>query len=118
MFRKRMPRSAARDRAVEDAVPVGMRIAGAWSWRILAIAGVVAVFVFLVIQLKLIVIPFMVAILLGALLVPLVQFLQRHRWPKWLAVAVAEVGLNGVDTGLVYLIATQIVRGFHDLRDR
>jgi predicted PurR-regulated permease PerM len=118
MFRKRMPRSAARDRAVEDAVPVGMRIAGAWSWRILAIAGVVAVFVFLVIQLKLIVIPFMVAILLGALLVPLVQFLQRHRWPKWLAVAVAEVGLIGVVTGLVYLIATQIVRGFPDLRDR
>jgi predicted PurR-regulated permease PerM len=118
MFRKRMPRSAARDRAVEDAVPVGMRIAGAWSWRILAIAGVVAVFIFLVIQLKLIVIPFMVAILLGALLVPLVQFLQRHRWPKWLAVAVAEVGLIGVVTGLVYLIATQIVRGFPDLRDR
>jgi predicted PurR-regulated permease PerM len=118
MFRKRMPRSAARDRAVEDAVPVGMRIAGAWSWRILAIAGVVAVFVFLVIQLKLIVIPFMVAILLGALLVPLVQFLQRHRWPKWLAVAVAGVGRIGVVTGLVYLIATQIVRGFPDLRDR
>jgi predicted PurR-regulated permease PerM len=118
MFRKRMPRSAARDRAVEDAVPVGMRIAGAWSWRILVIAGVIALFVFLVIQLKLIVIPLMVAILLGALLVPLVQFLQRHRWPKWLAVAVAEVGLIGVVTGLVYLIVTQIIRGFPDLRDR
>jgi predicted PurR-regulated permease PerM len=118
MFRKRMPQSAARDRAVEDAVPVGMRIAGAWSWRILVVAGVVALLIFLVIQLKLIVIPFLVAILLGALLVPLVQFLRRHRWPKWLAVAVAEVGLIGVVTGLIYLITTQIVRGFPDLKDR
>lgn len=95
-----------------------MRIAGAWSWRVLAIAGVVALFIFLVIQLKLIVIPLLVAILLAALLVPFVQFLQRHRWPKWLAVAVAEVGVIGVVTGLVYLIVTQIVRGFPDLRDR
>ncbi|HEU4850090.1 MAG TPA: AI-2E family transporter [Terrimesophilobacter sp.] len=116
--RQALQRHAVQRQTVEDAVPVGMRIAGAWSWRLLVVAGVIAVFVFLVIQLKLIVIPLMVAILLGALLVPLVQFLQRHRWPKWLAVAVAEVGLIGVVTGLVYLIVTQIVRGFPDLRDR
>jgi predicted PurR-regulated permease PerM len=95
-----------------------MQIAGAWSWRILAIVGALAVFVFLVMQLRLIVIPFLVAILLAALLVPFVQFLQRHRWPKWLAVAVAEVGLIGIVTGLVYLIVTQIIRGFPDLQDR
>lgn len=99
-------------------MPVGMRIAGAWSWRILALVGVIAVFVFLVIQLRLIVVPLMVAILLGALLIPLVHFLQRHGWPKWLAVAVAEVGLIGIVVGLVYLIVTQIIRGFPDLRDR
>ncbi len=97
---------------------MGMRIAGAWSWRILVVAGVGALLIFLVIQLKLIVIPFLVAILLGALLVPFVQFLQRHRWPKWLAVGLAEVGLIGIVTGLVYLIVTQIIRGFPDLRDR
>ncbi|TFB80873.1 AI-2E family transporter [Terrimesophilobacter mesophilus] len=122
MFRKRLPPSAARrgaqQRSAEDAVPMGMRIAGAWSWRILVVAGVGALLIFLVIQLKLIVIPFLVAILLGALLVPFVQFLQRHRWPKWLAVGLAEVGLIGIVTGLVYLIVTQIIRGFPDLRDR
>lgn len=99
-------------------MPVGMRIAGAWSWRILAIAAVVALVIFLVIQLKLIVVPFMVAILLAALLVPFVQFLQRHRWPKWLAVTVAEVGLIGIVTGLIYLVVLEIIRGFPDLRDR
>ncbi len=95
-----------------------MRIAGAWSWRILALAGVIALVVFLIIQLKLIVVPFMVAILLAALLVPFVQFLQRHRWPKWLAVTIAEVGLIGIVTGLVYLVVTQIIREFPDLKDR
>ncbi len=95
-----------------------MHIAGAWSWRILAIAAVTALLIFLVIQLRLIVVPFLIAILLAALLVPLVQFLQRHRWPKWLAIAVAEVGLIAIVTGLVYLIVTQIVSGFPDLQAR
>ena len=118
MFRKRLPQSAARSQSAEDAVPPGMRIAGAWSWRILVIAGVIGLLIFLIIQLRLIVVPFMVAILLGALLVPFVQFLRRHRWPKWLAVAVAEIGLIGVVSGLVYLIVTQVIRGFPDIRDR
>jgi len=95
-----------------------MRIAGAWSWRILAIVGVITVFVFLVMQLRLIVIPFLVAILLGALLVPLVDFLHRHRWPRWLAVATAEVGLIAGVGALIYLIVTQIVAGFPDLQER
>ncbi len=117
MFSRRQQASAQR-RDVEDAVPVAMRIAGAWSWRILVIAGVFALLVFLVIQLKLIVVPFLVAILLAALLVPFVQFLQRHRWPKWLAVALAEVGLIAIVSGLVYVIVTQVMRGFPDIRDR
>ncbi len=118
MFRQRKPQERARESAIDNAIPVGMRIAGAWSWRILALAGVVALFVFLIVQLRLIVVPFLVAILLAALLVPFVQWLQRHKWPKWLAVLVAEVGLIGIITGLVYLIVTQVIRGFPDIRDR
>jgi predicted PurR-regulated permease PerM len=93
-----------------------MMIAGAWSWRILALAGVAALFVYLVTQLRLILIPLMVALLVAALLVPLVQFLMRHRWPKWLAVAVAELGLIGVVTGLVYLVVWQVRTGLPDLQ--
>lgn len=93
-----------------------MRIAGDWSWRILALSGVIALFIFLIIQLQLIVIPLMIAVLLAALLVPLVSFLQRHRWPKGLAVAVAELGLIAVVSGLVYLVVTQIRSGFPELQ--
>lgn len=111
-------RILARREYVEFAVPPGMQIAGAWSWRILAITGVIAVFVFLVAQLRLIVIPLMVAVLLAALLVPFVQFLRRHHWPFWLAITVAEVGLLGAVTGLVFLVVTQISNGFTDLQTR
>src|SRR5690554_3859424 len=95
-----------------------MMIAGAWSWRILALAGVIALFVYLVIQLRLILIPLMVALLVSALLVPLVQFLIRHRWPKWLAVTVAELGLIGLVTGLVYLVVWQVRTGLPDLQQQ
>ena len=95
-----------------------MMIAGAWSWRILALAAAIALFVYLVIQLRLIIIPLLVSLLLAALLVPLIQFLQRHRWPKWLAVAVAELGLIGVVTGLVYLVVWQVRTGLPDLQDQ
>lgn len=102
--------------SVDGLVPLGVRIAGAWSWRILAVLAVLAVVVFLTAQLSLIVIPFFIAVLLAALLVPLVAFLVRHRWPKWLAVAVAEIGMIVVIAGLVVLIVTQITSGLDELK--
>ena len=64
-----------------------MRIAGAWSWRLLVVGAVIAVLIFLVVQLRLIVIPLLIAVLISALLVPFADFLQpaplaavaRHR---------------------------------------
>lgn len=95
-----------------------MVVAGAWSWRILLVVAVAAVFVWLVIQLRIIVIPFMVAVLVSALLVPVSSWLRRHRWPGWLAVLVTIVGFVTVVTGLVVLVVTQIADGWPDLRDR
>src|SRR5215207_2251533 len=103
------------EREVTASVPFGMRLAAAWSWRLLLIGGVIAVVVFLIIQLRLIVIPILVAVLLGALLVPFSLLLQRHRWPKWLAVTVAMVSALAVVGGLLTLGITQIVRGSGEL---
>jgi predicted PurR-regulated permease PerM len=103
---------------VADTLPAGMKIAGAWSWRILAIAGVLVVFGLLIIQLRDIVIPLMIAVLVSALLVPVVQLLVRHHWPKALAVAVALLGAIVVISGLIYLIVWQIRQGYGDIQDR
>lgn len=82
------------------------------------ISGVIALLVFLVIQLRLVVVPLLVAVLLAALLVPFIRWLQRFGMPKWLGVTIAEVGIIGLVTGLIYLIVTQILRGFPELSER
>lgn len=106
------------DVRVEESVPAGMRIAGAWSWRILVVAGVLALVLFLIVQLRLIVIPIMVALLLAALLVPFSNWLQHHRWPKWAAVAVSEVGILAILGGLIWLTVRTVIAGYPTLVDR
>ena len=88
-----------------------MRLAGAWSWRLLLIAGAIAVFGFIIVQLRLIVIPLLIAVLISALLLPVVAFLVRHRWPRGLAVAASMIGTLAVVGGLIALAATQIADG-------
>jgi predicted PurR-regulated permease PerM len=99
-------------------VPNGVEVAASWAWRLLVIAGALALLVFLIIQLKYIVIPFLVALLLGALLVPFSSWLQRHRWPKWLAVAVSMLATIGVIAGLIVVVVTMVRRGLPELQDR
>ena len=103
---------------IDAVVPPSLRIAGAYSWRILLVVAVVGVVIFVIAQLKDIVVPFMIAILVAALLVPLVNFLVRHRWPKALAVAVAMVGTLAIVSGLIFVIVQQIRSGYPDLQKR
>ena len=95
---------------VEETLPHGVRVAGAWSWRLLAIGAVIAVVIFLVVQLRLIVIPLLIAVLIGALLVPFSAFLHRHHWPRWIAVVTALLTLIVVLGGLIYLAVWQVTR--------
>ena len=113
-----VPVGPARKAQVEGAIPVPVEIAGQWAWRILAIVGVLVVFGLLIIQLREIVVPFMVALLVSALLVPLVNFLVRHHWPRGLAVALAMVGTLAIVAGLIVLIVTQVRSGFPELQSR
>ncbi|KQW04121.1 permease [Leifsonia sp. Root4] len=99
-------------------LPRGVRLGAAWAWRLLLIGALVAVAIFLVVQLRLIVIPVLVAVLLSALLVPLVSFLVKHKWPRGLAIAVAMVGMLAVVSGLLVLVITQIARNSSNLSDR
>ncbi|GAA1503271.1 putative PurR-regulated permease PerM [Agromyces terreus] len=108
------PPSGADDE-VRAAVPYGMRLAAAWSWRLLLVGGVIAVAIFLIIQLRYIVIPMLVAVLISALLVPFSSLLQRHRWPKWLAITVSMLSALAVVGGLLTLGIWQIVRGSDEL---
>ncbi|MCW3491800.1 AI-2E family transporter [Microbacterium sp. SSM24] len=95
---------------LSGSMPRGLRIATAYSWRFLVIAAAIGVGVWLVIQLKLLVIPLLVAILISALLWPAFTWMLRHRVPRWLAIVIAVAGTFAIVGGLLWLVAWQITR--------
>lgn len=113
---------AIRNRTVttetDERVPSGLRLATAYAWRFLVIAAAVGVGIWLVIQLKLLVIPLLVAILITALLWPGLSWMLRHRVPKWLAIVISVLGTLAVVTGLFWLAIWQITRQWASVRDR
>jgi len=116
------PRPISTDRTVtteaDEAVPIGLRVTAGYAWRLLLIAAVVAGFIWIVIQLKLLVIPLMVGILITALLWPAFEWMLRRRFPRWAAVATAIVGTLGIVTALIWLVVWQIRQQLDDVRDR
>lgn len=103
---------------VNEKVAPGMRIAAAWSWRILVVAALVALVGLIVALLRDVAVPVFVAILLAALLVPLKNWLVRKGIPKGLAVAICEVGLLVVIAGLITVVVIFVRRGFPELQDQ
>lgn len=85
----------------------------------LVVAAAVGVVVWLVIQLRLIVIPLLIGVLLAALLVPFAAWLQRRlRFARWLAITTAMLTLISVVTALIWLVVAQVRAGWPSLRDR
>jgi putative heme transporter len=101
-----------------SAIPQGLRLAAAYAWRLLVIAAAFGVGVWLVIQLKLIVIPLLIAILVTALLWPAFAWMLRRRVPRWLAIVIAFVGTVAIVSGLVWLAVWQVTREWGSVRDR
>lgn len=115
---------AIRDRSrvvsteLSPTIPRGLRIATAYSWRFLVVAAAIGVGIWLVIQLRLLVVPLLIAILVTALLWPAFSWMLRHRVPKWLAIVIAVVGTLAVVTGLLWLAVWQITRQWSDVQVR
>ena len=115
---------ALRDRSrvvttdVSSTVPRGLKVATAYSWRFLVVAAAIGVAIWLIIQLKLLVIPVLVAILVTALLWPAFSWMLRHRVPRWLAIVIAVLGTLAVVAGLIWLVIWQVVRQWSSVQER
>ena len=72
-------------------LPLGIRVAAAWSWRLVVIAIAVAGVIWLIMVLHNVVIPLVIAILLTALLYPIVAFFERRGLPKGLGGSAARL---------------------------
>src|SRR5690606_31757112 len=102
----------------DRSIPAALRVTAGYAWRFLVIAAAVGVLVWLVMQLKLIVVPLMVAILISALLWPAFEFMLRKRFPRWLAIVISLLGTIAVVGGLLWLAGWQIARESAEVRAR
>lgn len=99
-------------------LPRGIDLAGQWAWRVMGLVLLVAVLIYVIMQLEEIVIPFMIALLLAAFLKPLVSLMTSHGWPKWVAVLVSVLAAVAVVSGIVLLVESQISAGLPDVEER
>ena len=118
MMLRRSEGDGSRASASDDTVTRGMRIAGAWSWRFVAVAAAAAIVIALVVVFRIVVIPLLVAALITTALLPVVEALVRARWPRGLAVALAVVGLIVAVVALGWLAVAQIRLGYPELQER
>ena len=112
----------------DRAVPPGLQIAAAWSWRVLLVVAVILGLSWLARYLSEVVIPVAVAVLLAALLSPVADRLRSWGLPRGAATAVTVLGGLALIAGSLTLIGTQIVdqastlsgnvvQGFYQLLD-
>lgn len=116
------PRPMTTDRLVtteaDETVPLPLRVTAAYAWRLLLIAAAAGVFIWLVIQLKLLVIPLLVGILITALLWPAFELMLRARFPRWLAILIALLGTIAIVGGLMWLVGWQVAAELDEVRAR
>ncbi|MFC5339021.1 AI-2E family transporter [Leucobacter denitrificans] len=102
----------------EDELPLGIRVAAAWSWRLILVALAASALIWAIVQIRIIVIPLLIAILLTALLSPIVSNVVSWGLPKWLGLLAALAALGLALWLLIGLIVSQLKNGFGDLSSR
>ncbi|MEU8759764.1 AI-2E family transporter [Streptomyces sp. NPDC048659] len=111
------PAVAARPDPVA-AIPWGMRVAAEAGWRLLVLAGTVWVLMKVISSVQLVVLAFVAALLITALLQPIVVLLRRKGLPRGLATAVTAVS-GFVVMGLVgWFVVWQVMDNIDNLSDQ
>lgn len=99
------------------AVPRALRVAAAWSWRLIVIGVVAIALSSAIAKLGAIVLPVMIALLIAAPLERLVSWLQRHHVPRGLGAAASVLALITTVVGLSVAVGASVANGFDSLRD-
>ncbi|HEU5043318.1 MAG TPA: AI-2E family transporter [Nocardioidaceae bacterium] len=106
---------AGRSNFAQARVPHGMDLTAAWAWRFLVIAAAGVAIGYTIGKFSVIVLPVVVAVLIAALAVPVVDGMQRGGVPRRLAALLVVVG------GLVFVgllltfVGQQVAQGANDL---
>ena len=110
-----MPDSGSDVQNVDDAVHPLVRKTAAWSWRLLVIVAAVVALLWVMARLKVIVVPVAVAVMIAALMIPAVDWLDRRGAPRGGAVALAVFSGIGVFGGILTFVVSQFISGLPEL---
>jgi predicted PurR-regulated permease PerM len=99
----------------DDAVEPLVRKTAAWAWRLLVILAAVVALLWVVKKLEIIVVPVLLALMLSALLVPAVDWLDRKGSPRGGAVSLVIFGGFAILGGILSFVISQFVIGLPDL---
>jgi predicted PurR-regulated permease PerM len=99
-------------------VPHALRIAAAWSWRLIVVGIVTWALLQIIGTIRIVVIPLTVALLLSALLAPAVGWLLKARFPRSLATGVVLVGGLAAVVGTLTLAVNEFIQGVPELSEK
>jgi len=99
-------------------VPWGLDLAAAWSWRLLIIGGAALVIAKAIGFLSVVVLPLVVALLIAALVGPVVAGLQRLGLPRGLSSFLVVLAVLGLVAALLTFAGQQVANGANDLADQ
>jgi len=108
-----MPSRAAADYA--DSVEPIVRKTAAWAWRLLVILVALITLLWVIKRLEIIVVPLLLALILSALLVPIVDWLDRRGAPRGGALALVLLAGFAILGGIMTFVVSQFIVGVPDL---
>lgn len=110
-----MPAGRASD---DDAVTPFVRKAAAWCWRLLVILAAILALLWLVQKLQVILVPVALSVMVTALMLPAVDWLDRRGAPRGGAVALVLLTGFAVFGGLMTFVVSQFVSGLPSLTEQ
>jgi putative heme transporter len=102
------------DASVEPLV----RKTAAWAWRLLVILIAVLALLWVVMKLEVIVVPLLLALMISALLVPAVDWIDRRGLPRGAAVALVMLVGFLIFGGILAFVIVEFVYGLPDLTEQ
>jgi predicted PurR-regulated permease PerM len=106
-----MPAGPSVDSVADESVTPLVRKAAAWAWRLLVILAAIVAVLWVVTKMEIIVVPVALATMLAALLLPVVDFLDRRGAPRGGAVALVLLGGIAVVGGILTFVVSQFIEG-------
>ena len=95
-----------------------VRKAAAWAWRLLVMLAAVVALLWVLKKFEVIVVPVLLAMMVSALLVPAVDWIDKRGLPRGAAVTLVLLGGFTILGGILAFVIVQFVYGLPDLTDQ